>query len=275
MVVTFFAVLTLAAAIAQQPETLSMLETPLYAPSFPRDVRSRLEADLESARAAYARDRTSANAALALARAELAIGHVGDAIETLAHGVEAKPDDWRLYLERARALIVYRKFEPAERDARKALDTLPEANCTLGLALYLRADFARARDAYGQCSNPGMFLYLADRRAGGTTMKRPPIPADADAPPTPEITLPGTASSHAEKPRATMTPAYLDAAEKIAAEKPPARGKKHPAEDQLKRIVEKDGNRWMEPVYIAAEADYARILKAEGKFKKPSGRKKK
>jgi hypothetical protein len=31
----------------------------------------------------------------------------------------------------------------------------------------------------------------------------------------------------------------------------------------------------MEPIYIAAEVDYARILKAEGKFVNPAARKKK
>jgi hypothetical protein len=40
------------------------------------------------------------------------------------------------------------------------------------------------------------------------------------------------------------------------------------AKDLLKPIVEKQKKRWMEPVYVAAEADYARILKAEPKKKK-------
>jgi tetratricopeptide (TPR) repeat protein len=267
--------LALSGVEGQQPETLSMLETPLYAPSFPRDVRTRLEAELTSAKAAYAKDPKNADAALACARAQEALGHVGDALETLARAIDASPDEGRLRLERARALIVFRKFESAERDARKALETIPDASCTLGLALYLRADFPHARDAYSKCPSAGIFYYLSDRRSGGRAMSRPEPAAGPEESPVPEVKLPGSVVAHPERSRPTMTAAYLDAAEKIAAEtSPPRRGRKDPAEDALKAIVEKEGNRWMEPVYIAAEADYARILKAEGKFKKP-GRKKK
>ena len=257
----------------QQPETLSMLETPLYAPSFPRDVRTRLEADLASTKAAYAKDRNNADAGLAYARAQLALGHIGDGLETLARAIEAKPEDGRLYLERAQALIVYRKFEPAERDARKALETIPEAACTLGLALYLRGEFTRSHEAYTKCQTPGVFAYLADRRAGGHEMPRPDVSAIAEQAPPPDPRLPGSALPHADKPKPTMTAGYIEAAERIAADPPPRHGHKHAAEDQLRVIVEKNENRWMEPVYIAAESDYARMLKAEGKFKK-AGRKK-
>jgi hypothetical protein len=59
-----------------------------------------------------------------------------------------------------------------------------------------------------------------------------------------------------------MTAMYLDAAERLI------QGKTEAAKDLLKQIVEKDRNNWMDPVYIAAEADYARILKAEPRKKK-------
>jgi tetratricopeptide (TPR) repeat protein len=264
------------AARAQQPETLSLLETELYAPSFPRDVRAKLETDLAESRAAYQKDPKNMDAAIAYVRAQVAIGHVGDALESLARAIETSPDDQRLVLERAKALVIYRKFDAAERDARKVLDALPEANCTLGLALYLKMQFSESRSAYDTCGAPGPFKYLAERRAGGTAVARPDLSALNEQPPAPDIKLPGSVSSHAEKPKRTMTAAYVEAAETIAAEKkPPSHGKKDPAEDTLREIVEKDGNRWMEPIYIAAEADYARILKAEGKFKKPGERKKK
>jgi hypothetical protein len=121
-----------------------------------------------------------------------------------------------------------------------------------------------------------LFKYLADRRAGGTSVARPDPSTLNDQPSAPDIKLPGSVSSHPEKPKKTMTAAYVEAAETIAGEKkPPSHGKKDPAEDALREIVEKNENHWMEPTYIAAEADYARILKAEGKFKKPAGRKKK
>ena len=262
--------------LLQQPETMSLLETDLYAPSFPHDVRAKLETDVADTRAAYQKDPKNTDAAIAYVRAQVAIGHVGDALEALARAIEVIPDDQRLVLERAKALVIYRKFDAAERDARKAADALPEANCTLGLTLYLKMQFPESRGAYGKCSAPGVFGYLADRRAGGTTLARPDLPTLNDRAAAPDIKLPGSVSSHGEKPKRTMTTAYVEAAEAMAAEKkPPTRGKKDPAEDTWRDIVEKEGNRWMEPIYIAAEADYARILKAEGKFKKPAGRKKK
>jgi tetratricopeptide (TPR) repeat protein len=283
MVMTFVTAVLLAGLLgpapsgreAQQPETMSLLETELYAPSFPRDVREKLDADFAAARDALAKDPASADAAIAYVRAEVALGRVGDALESLAHAIEVKPDDDRLVLERARALVIYRKFDAAERDARKVLDTQPEASCTLGLVLYLKMQFPESRGAYEKCKAPGLFKYLADRRAGGTSVPRPD-PATNEPPPGPDIKMPGSVSVRTEKPKQTMTAAYVQAAETIAAEKrPPAKGRKDPAEDTLKGIVEKDANRWMEPIYIAAEADYARILKAEGKFRKPAARKKK
>jgi tetratricopeptide (TPR) repeat protein len=268
-------VLSAGPVAAQQPEAMSMLQEPLYAPSFPRDVRARLESELATTREAYDKDHSNVDAALAYIRAQIALGHIGDALETIAHAIEAKPDDDRLVLERARALVLYRKFDAAERDSRKALDTIPEASCTLGLALYMKLQFPQAREAYEKCADPGVFKYLADRRAGGTGVARPDLAALDETPAT-ETKFPGSLLPKTEKPHQTMTAAYVAAAETIAAEKTkPRRGHKDPAEDTLKQIVEKNGNRWMEPIYIAAEVDYARILKAEGKFVNPAARKKK
>jgi hypothetical protein len=55
--------------LLQQPETMSLLETDLYAPSFPRDVRAKLEADLVATRAAFQKDPKNADAAIAYVRA--------------------------------------------------------------------------------------------------------------------------------------------------------------------------------------------------------------
>ena len=68
------------AILAQQPETMSLLDTELYAPSFPREVRAKLEAELADARVAYQKDPAKADAAIAYVRAQAAIGHVGDAL---------------------------------------------------------------------------------------------------------------------------------------------------------------------------------------------------
>lgn len=237
----------------EQPETLSLLGAPLYAPPVPREAREALEADLATGRAALKKDPASVDAALAVARADMGLGHVGDALETLARTRELTPDDPRLLLENARDLIVNRKFDFAERDARKAAETLPEAHCTVGFALYLKADYAHAKDAYAKCPDPGIFAYLADRRLGRSTIPRPSVGA-ATTPASSPLTLPGSIA-HASKPQPTLTAAYLDAAERLAA------GKRKDAADRLKPIVEKHMSEWMTPVYIAAEADYSRVAK--------------
>src|SRR6266851_2404109 len=146
----------------QQPETMSLLEKPLFAPPLSSEERSKREGALAEARAAYGRDRGNVDAALALARAEMALGRVGNALEVLTHALESKPDDPRLLLERGRGLIVIRKFELAGKELRKPAETIPEASCALGLAQYLAADFAHARESLTKCPNPGVFAYLAD-----------------------------------------------------------------------------------------------------------------
>ncbi|HYT73458.1 MAG TPA: tetratricopeptide repeat protein [Vicinamibacterales bacterium] len=255
----------IAALLMQQPETMSLLEAPLYAPPLPSDVRARLETELASARTVYAKDPANADATLGLARVEMALGHAGDSIELLTRTLEAHPDDVRLSLARGRELIVFRKFDAAERDVRKALETLPEANCSLGLVLYLKGEFTHAREAYTKCADPGVFAYLSDHRAGPSAMPRPAVPADTSTAAS-DIRLPGSTLPRAQNASAPLVTRYLDASDDIAA------GKRDAAADLLKKIVDKYRDNWMEPVYIAAESDYARILKAEGK--KPQQKKK-
>ena len=249
--------LSAATAFAQQqPQTLSLLGAPLYAPPLAGDVRAKLEADLASADAALKKDPSSIDDAIAVARADMALGQLGDAIEALTRARQPKPDDPRLLLETARDVIVNRKFDVAERDARKAADTLPEANCVLGFALYLRADYTHAKAAYANCQDPGIFAYLADRFTGGSGVPRPVIDerADQTTPPATPLRLPGSIV-HPGKPPKPLASAYLDAAEHLAA------GKRKDAAALLEPLVEKHMDEWMTPVYIAAEADYSRVAK--------------
>jgi tetratricopeptide (TPR) repeat protein len=244
---------------AQQPETMSLLGQPLHAPPMSREARSKADAELVAARAAFTKDPSNADAALALARADLALGHVGEALEHLTRGIEAKPEDARLYLERGLGFIVIRKFPVAEKDFSKVAETLPAAYCGLGLAQYLAADFTHARESYANCAEPGIFAYLADRRTGKSTMPRPTVSPDQASSTTEDIKLPGSVSSKSATSRAPMAERYMDAVDDLMA------GKTDAAKDRLKEIVERHRNGWMNPVYIAAEADYARILKAKGR----------
>jgi tetratricopeptide (TPR) repeat protein len=243
----------------QQPETLSLLGEPLYAPPLSKAARSTADAALAEARARYDAAPNDIGAILALEQAHLTLGRVGDALEILTHGLEANPDEARLQLERGRSYIRIRKFELAQKDLRKAAETLPSAHCPLGLARYLAADYANARESYGKCADPGVFGYLATRRAGGTASAPPSGPLGPAPSTPPPITFPGTPASKTAKPREPIARMYLDAVELLLDEK------KDEARGALKKIVEKNRNDWMEPAYIAAEVDYAKVVKAEGK----------
>ena len=256
MIAVFLALLAF-----QQPETMSLLEKPLFAPALSREERGKREEALRAARAGFDRDPSSVDAVLALARAQMALGRVGDSLETLTRALEGKPDDPRLSLDRGRGLIVIRKFELAAKELRKASATIPEAHCALGVAEYLAADYPRAREAFGQCSDPALspvFPYLADWRTGPSAMPRPAVPRELAQDPA-AIRLPGAATKSGPAKELPLAAAYLDAAEHLL------KGRTTDAGDLLKRIVEKHRNEWMDPVYIAAEADYARILKTEPK----------
>lgn len=250
----------LATLLAQQPETMSLLEEPLYAPNLPKAARLAADAELARAHAEYVKAPSTPATIVALARAHAALGRVGDALVILTHGIEANPEDAVLFLERGRGYILIRKFEAAERDLRKASDKLPEARCALALAQYLSADYAHARTSYADCRDAGVFAYLAERRAGGTAGTRPaptgPVPS---APP--PIQLPGTVRKGPERAPEPIAATYLAAIERLLS------GDEDGGRDDLKKIVEKNRNDWMEPAYIAAEADYARVKKPERKKK--------
>ena len=254
--------LVIGVMLLQLPETMSLLEKPLFAPPLSKDERGKREAAMAAAREAHGRDPGNVDAVLALSRALMGLGRVGDALELLTRAVEGKPDDARLALERGRGLMVIRKFELAAKELRKPAETLPEASCALGLAEYLAAAYPRARAAFTKCPDPGVFAYLADWRTGPSAMPKPTVARQPVPDPSAPIRLPGAAAKPGPTTRLPLSASYLDAAQSLID------GKTEVAKDQLKQIVEKNRNEWMDPVYIAAEADYARILKAEPKKKK-------
>lgn len=242
----------LAALVSQQPETMSLLKEPLYPPSVPRAERSRLEEEIAQARGDIGRDPANADAVLRLARAQRGLGHVGDALETLTRALENSVETPAIRLERGRDFVAIRKFDPAQREFRKAAEQLPEAHCDLAFSLYLLTDFKQAHEEYGKCPQPDVFAFLASRRAGVDPGPRPPVPDDTD-PRSAPVKLPGSVARQAPKPEATIHSTYVDAVDRLIA------GDKTGARELLKPIVEKRKDQWMEPAYIAAEADYARI----------------
>jgi tetratricopeptide (TPR) repeat protein len=262
---TLLIAVALAGVMAQQPETLSLLDDPLYPPPVPRAERARLEGEIAQARGAVGREPSNADAVLRLARAQWELGHVRDSLETLTRALEAKTDTPSIRLERGRGFLALRKFSVAEREFRKAAETLPAAHCGLGVSLYLLEDYKHAHEELKQCAQPGEFLYLAALRAGENAGARPAPPADAHPGPA-AITLPGSVAKKEPKPEASLAASYMNAVERLRA------GDSAGAKELLKPIVDKRKNEWMEPLYIAAEGDYARILKAEPKKKKKKKR---
>lgn len=251
--------LVFAALVSQQPETLSLLGEPLYPLTLSKSARTQADDNLRVAHAAYEKAPNDAANVVALARAHLVFGRVGDAIEILTHALEVTIDDPQLLLERGRGYVDIRKFDLAQRDLRKAAEKLPEASCELGLAQYLAGAYPQAQASYARCRDPGVFGYLSARRAGASA-ERPAIvrPAESE-----EIRMPGSPAPRKEPPKAPLAADYLDAAELII------EGKTDAARDRLKDIVRKHRkNEWMESAYVAAEADYARLYKPTKKKKK-------
>jgi tetratricopeptide (TPR) repeat protein len=240
----------------QQPETLSLLGEPLYAPKLSKAARAAADAELARAHAAYTAKPSGVPEILALSRAHLALGRIGDALVVLTHGIEANPEAPELFLERGRGYIVYRKFDVAARDLSKAAAKLPDARCSLGFAQYLAGDYERARASYADCADAGVVGYLTVRRTGGTA-QRPvpdgPIPSSSSP-----IRFPGTVAKGKVDAAEPLSASYLTAIELLLD------GKTDQARERLKKIVERNRGEWMQPAYIAAEADYSRLAKAKG-----------
>jgi tetratricopeptide (TPR) repeat protein len=229
-----------------------LLDEPLYAPKLTKAERAAAEAELARAHAAYTAKPSGPAEILALQQAHLALGRIGDALVVLTHGIEANPGESALYLERGRGYLMIRKFSVAERDLRKAAEKLPAARCALGFAHYLSGDYERARAAYADCRDTGVFGYLAARRAGHSAA-RPPAPEGPIPTTSQPITFPGTVKK-ADAPE-PLAASYLAAIERLLA------GEEDDALERLKKIVERNRNDWMDPAYVAAEADYARLKK--------------
>jgi tetratricopeptide (TPR) repeat protein len=285
---------------AQLPETLSLLGKPLVPPPLSEERRRALEADLAAARAAYDKDPTNADALIWLGRRTAYLGRFGEAIEIYTRAIEIHPDDARLYRHRGHRYITLRKFDLAIKDLRKAAELVdgkpdevepdgqPNAKNVptstlqtniyyhLGLALYLKADFNGARDAYRRCvtlaKNPDMlvaataWLYMTLRRLGlqeeaGRALD--PIAAGMEIVENEAyyrllLLYKGLAPQQSLKPGGgadAVTIAYA-LANRTLYEGNTADGMK-----QMKALLGKYADQWPAFAFIAAEADVARLDK--------------
>ena len=296
-------VLTLVTAYAQQPETLSLLGKPLVAPSLPDDTRQKLEADLAAARAAYEKNPEDPDAVIWLGRRTAYLGRFGEAIEIFTRGIEAHPNEARLYRHRGHRFITIRKFDLAIKDLTKAAQLVEgkedevepdgqpnERNVPtstlqtniyyhLGLAHYLKAEFTDALDAYRKClalsKNPDMvvattnWLYMTLERLGRHDQAR-----EALAPITSGMDVIENKAYYrllmfykGQLSAATLKDKGTEGVTLAygVANHDLYTGSQDKAKAGFKQIVEKQAAQWPAFGYIAAESEMARFAKADRK----------
>jgi tetratricopeptide (TPR) repeat protein len=212
-----FAPPSVRAALPPSPEALSLLGDTLLAPPLSDSTRVRYEHLLAQAQNNFDHDPNEITNIIWLGRRTAYLGRFRDAIAIYARGLEAHPEEPRLYRHRGHRFITLRIFELAVSDLEHAAqlmkkrtdsvepDGLPNARNIptttlkfniwyhLGLAQYLQGDFEAARSAYREClkvsNNPDMrvatshWLYMTLRRLGRDKDARKllePIRADMD-----------------------------------------------------------------------------------------------
>jgi tetratricopeptide (TPR) repeat protein len=162
-----------AVADDRKPEATSLLGRPLLAPEVPEETRKKLEEGLAKATADFAKRPDSADAAVWLGRRHASLGQFREAIEVYTRALAAHPNDARLYRHRGHRYITLRQLDRAVADLTRASQLVegrpdePEPDSDparppsttlqfsvfyhLGLAHYLKGDFAVAEKAYRRC----------------------------------------------------------------------------------------------------------------------------
>ena len=189
-----------AAAAAPPVQAISFLGDTLRALPLSADTKQRYEAQLAEAQAAYERADTNADSIVWYARRLGYLGRFREAIDVYGRGMELQPDNPWLYRHRGHRYISVRDLDRAIADLERATqlvagkpdevepDGQPNARNTpigtlhsniayhLGLAYYLKGDFARAAGVYrreladagndDRRVSTGHWLYMSLRRQG-------------------------------------------------------------------------------------------------------------
>ncbi len=140
-------VLALALLQGVKPELVSLLGKPFYA-------QPDKQGAIQKADAALAADPKNLDLLLAAARARDTVLEFRAAIELYGQAIILAPGDPRPYRFRGHRYISIRRFDEAVRDLEKAATLAPSSFDVLyhlGLAHYLRGDFAKAAVEYGRC----------------------------------------------------------------------------------------------------------------------------
>ena len=288
----------IARAPRSAPEATSLLGERLYPPALPADERARLEQNLADARARYERTPDDADALIWLGRRLGYLWRYRDAVAVFTEGIRRHPEDARMYRHRGHRYITLRRFNDAIRDLEHAArlvhgkpdevepDGAPNAQNIptstlqsniwyhLGLAHYLKGDFARALNAWREAmkvsANDDMrvatsdWLYMTLRRLG-----REEEAARVLAPIHRELRI---LENHAYHRRLLMYKGELAPDALLSADAAPLdlatqgygvgnwhlyNGRPERAREIFQRVV--DGSHWAAFGYIAAEAELARL----------------
>jgi tetratricopeptide (TPR) repeat protein len=132
--------------LGRGPEVVSPLGGHFYARADEKGVVAAAEEKL-------AAEPANVELIVALGRAQVGVLRLHEAIATFSRGIALQPENARLYRLRGHRYISSRQFERGEADLARAAEL--DAHefdiwYHLGLAHYLRGDFARAADAYGR-----------------------------------------------------------------------------------------------------------------------------
>lgn len=130
-----------------KPEVVSLLGVKHYA-------QADAKGEIAKAEAHVAADPKNVERLLTLGRAQAAVWRYHDAIATYTRALETAPADARLYRQRGHRYISVRRFDLAAADLKRAAqlnDRDFDIWYHLGLAHYLRGEFAEALAAYEKC----------------------------------------------------------------------------------------------------------------------------
>ncbi len=203
--------------IPEGAQAISLLGKTLNTPSLSESARAGLMTKLEKAKADYEANPGSDDALIWVGRRTAYLGQYREAINAFSQGIAKNPGNPRFYRHRGHRYVSVRLLDLAVADFEKAVqliqntedeieaDGMPNARNIptstlhfniwyhLGLAHYLKGDFAKARDAYEAClkvskntdavAATSNWYYMTLRRLGdieGAKALLEPIHADMD-----------------------------------------------------------------------------------------------
>ena len=288
-------------AQAQKPEATSLLGRPLYAAEQPAEIRAKNEANLAAAKADYEKNPASADAAIWVGRRTAYLGRFREAIDVYSAAIAKHPSEPRLLRHRGHRYISVREFDKAIADLSKAASLvanrpdevepdgqpnsrgIPTSTLKtniyyhLGLAHYLKGDFAKAADAYRLCmehsKNADMqvatahWQYMTLRRLNRTAEAAKVLePINASM----EVFENGSYHKLLLMYKGEVTPdTLMEAVKKGGLDGATIgygvanwhlyNGRKEPAREILQQIVDANAAQWASFGYLAAEAELAQL----------------